>query len=257
MESPRRRNKLIAASQELNGIRVTAHDLTQGRQDRSAIVSSVAAIGYYHFPFKDATAESRKQIDDAVLASEGRRKQWEPIVGRLLVSDPGHPFTGQLAAFVDDGGLDSLRQLIERHVNDHAVRIKRNQLKAHDATARSAVRRLSGALGDIPVDAARAQLTDLITQITGALRHMRKAVGEIDSPMGVELPGEGTLLEAVSRSAVIEVFQWKEWATLAAAVRDDNRVGRSLPPDSHPEGLLFKKRGILGHHRHPRADEVL
>ena len=238
---PTSANKLIAASQELNGIKVTAHDLTGGRQDRSAIVSSVAAMGHYHFAFKDATAESRKQIDDAVLASEGRRKQWEPIVGQLLVSDAANPFTKQLTAFVDDGGLDSLRQLIERHVRDHAVRIKRNQLKTHDAAARTAVRRLYGALGDIPVDAARAQLTELITQITGALRYMRKKVGEIDSPMGVELPGEGTLLEAVSRSAVIEVFQWKEWASLAAAVRDDNRVSRSLPPNSRPGGI-FKER---------------
>jgi hypothetical protein len=238
-ELPASAAALIAASQELNGIDVTARDLTHGRQDRSAIVSAVAAIEHYRFSYPDTTPESRQQIDDAVLASRGKRKLWQPVVDQLTTSDPKHPYTRMLTAYVGDGGLDSLRDLIERHVHDHGVRIKRKQIADRDATARAAVRKLNAALGDLPAEAARARLAGLVTQIMAAWRHLGKETEEISSPTAVELPGEGGLLEAVRRSAIIEVFQWRYWATLAAAVRDENRVVRSVPPAQKPR-VIFK-----------------
>jgi hypothetical protein len=226
---------LIAASQELNGIEVTARDLTHGRRDRSALVSATAAIGHYNLSFSDASAESRQHIEEAVAASRDRRKQWQPVVEHLAVVDPGDPLTRRLSAYVEDGGLDSLRQLIEAHVHDHGVRIKREQLIDHDRAARSAVRRLHAALVDIPADQARTRLTEVVTQVQGALRHLQKQTDEIESPTAVDLPEGGKLLDAVHQSAVIEVFRWREWTSLVAAVRDENRVMRSVPPSQRPK----------------------
>ncbi|MDT3399845.1 hypothetical protein RKE29_24945 [Streptomyces sp. B1866] len=216
---------LRAASQYVAGFDVTGRELVQGRPDRVLPVSAVAGIHAYGYRYEQASQESRHEVETLLREHAEARKRrsaeyaapsWDDWALRIGDSFPTEPWAARLRDFEADGGIDALRRLVEGHVRRHGVRLKAARVAKRRGTLAGLLRKLAAL-----VRATGGEDGKALGEAEVRLRELRSVLGRIQSDLDqlrdptVLTYGSGvSLLDALRRKAITEVFGWPEWHNL-------------------------------------------
>jgi hypothetical protein len=215
---------LRALSQHLNGLCTTAPDLVQHQEERIRLTSSTVAIGLSR---QDANAglpadfhgEEGDKVAAAIPASLERSAAWRAIAARMTATDPADPWGPTLTAFAADGGMASLRDLIETHAVTHGLSNKLSAMRRQHARMLAELPRLGRLAG--PRDpsasadaAARELVSELFADIRKHYTQVYETLSQLRDPTTLKLADNSDVLAAVRRRAVTEVMRWQEWQTI-------------------------------------------
>jgi len=209
---------LCDASTDFRSLRVSTSDLTQKREDRVRAVSSVAAMIKYDYSADGFSDDQQARITAAAKSIAERQEQWRQIGERLMIGEPDSPWGPTLTAFGHDGGIESLRQLIQSHIAEHGLVNKINALRLKRAQLVQALGQLEILLpaerstGD---EAAKAQLR--VDQVSDAFRRQTpltiEAADLFRDPLQLKLSDTG-VIEAAQLRCMALVVAWPEWSHL-------------------------------------------
>ena len=216
----------LAGWEDYRDISSVASELTRGRPERMALISSLAVAlrAGYHPP----------GARDQDLSAEDTLAQWDAAVAALRRADPADPVAAALDGYRRDGGLTYLRDLISRHVSEHGLRIWLAEAAELD-------RQLDGKLDELKPRARQAFGEDeqrRIEDLVGTLGRVRYGIAEgldeIRLLTGLSV-GDVTVTELLRDKAAQLVHVWQEWLVTAAPGRPRSTV----PP---PPGLRIVPR---------------
>jgi hypothetical protein len=244
---------LRALSQQLNGLCTTAPDLVQRQDERVRLVSSIVAIGLSRQPgpagqagraglAADFQGEEGDKVAAAIAAALDRAGRWRAIAARMTGTDPADPWGQALAAFAADGGMSSLRELIEDHARTHGLQNKLNAMRRQHTRMLADLPRLGRLLrSDQPVvgvnAAARQLVGELFDDLHSHYGRVYEAVSSLRDPMNLRLPDGSVLVDSVCVAAVTEVMRWPEWQTILQRC-DNGFVRKAAASPERADALL-------------------
>jgi hypothetical protein len=231
-DGPLTLEQLRAASQEFRSLWVATSNLTQRREDRIRAVSSLAAIAKYGYPTDGFSQEQQARVDKLSQNIADRQKEWGAIGRRLTEGEPDGPWGATLIAFGHDGGIASLRKLIESHVAEHGLVNKIENLQMRRADLVQALTQLEALLpaeqaSDDQMVAARLRVDQLSDELRKQVAAVIESVNEFRDPMRLTHAGEGVIASARER-CMDEVMSWREWENLVLRSRD-GLITKSVP----------------------------
>ena len=228
---------LRAASQKFAGFSHNASDLIQHRDDRIRLTSSVVAIGHYGFHTSFGSQEN-DHLSAALRAAAGKAAGWGAIGARMRAAEPDSPWAEALLAFAEDGGIASLRQLIEEHAQKHGVQNKISNLQREWKRLRASVESLVLLLPPdelVPGQAqhGRALLTQLFDEVRLQHSALVEAAQEFADPARVCYQDK-SIVENVRIAALSAVATWPEWRRIIQTIQS-GLIPQSTEPDSEPD----------------------
>ena len=158
-DGPLTTDGLRGASPDFRSLVAATSNLTQQREDRVRLVSSVAAIEKYDYPRDDLSGDQKDRLARALAGITERQEQWAQIGKRLKDGDPDSPWGPTIIAYGEDGGIASLRTLIERHIAQHGLVNKINGLRMKRDQLVQALRHLEALLPAEQVTGTRRRRT--------------------------------------------------------------------------------------------------
>jgi hypothetical protein len=245
---------LCQASTDFRSLRVSTSDLTQKREDRVRVVSSIAATLKYGYSTEGFSDDQKARIAEAAKGIAERQAQWQRIGERLTLGEPDSPWGPTLAAFGADGGIKSLRHLIKSHIAEHGLVNKINALRLKRAQLVQALGQLEVLLpaerstGD---DAAKAQLR--VEQVSDVFRRQTpltiEAADLFRDPMQLKLSDTG-VIEAARLRCMAMVMAWPEWSHLVLRAKGGlitkAESASSDPDDDDDDDPLGRYRNLDG-----------
>lgn len=215
---------LRSASTDFRSLVAATSNLTQHREDRVRLVSSVAAIANYHYPTADFSDDQKARLTRALEGAAERQEQWGQIGKRLETGDPDSPWGATISSFGDDGGIASLRKLIESHVAEHGLVNKINGLRMKRDQLIQALRHLEALLPAEQVSGDETAANRLLVdQVSDEFRRQTAvtiaSASQFRDPMQLEHANTGVIDEARSR-CMAEVMAWPEWGTLLLRAKE-------------------------------------
>ncbi|MGW4028893.1 hypothetical protein ACWEFL_06135 [Streptomyces sp. NPDC004838] len=241
---------LRAASQHIKGFDVTGRELVQGRHDRVLPVSAIAGIAAHGYTYSEASDQSRHEVRRLLSAHRAARSAPAPDTGDPFdfsdpFSDPAGPagpvdnaagppgWTGwtdrisenfpndawarRLSAYETDGGITALRALIEEHVVRHGVRLKNMRVGKRVRTLTGLLEKLAALTGGPggEDDEALRRADNRLRELRSTLQRLDHDLNQLRDPTSLTHGSGVSLLELLRRQAVVEVFAWPEWHSLA------------------------------------------
>lgn len=204
-------------SQRFADLAVNASELIQHQDSRIRLVSSVVAVGKYGYP-TDFSEHQRTVFEQARQSAADRQWQWGRIGRRLEAGEPGNPWAASLAAFADDGGIASLRELIRSHARAHGLANKIDALRTKRRRLEEALEQVESLLPPEETgadEAARDRI--LIDQLCDEFRRWHAALTEnaaiFREPLRLAAAG-APVIESARSGCVTEVMTWQEWHNL-------------------------------------------
>lgn len=210
----------------------------------SAMVGIDALNAEHPGPHYDAGFDKHRRLGEHLPRSREVAATWGRVADRLTVDDPGSSLRPALAEFARDGGVDLIRRRLARHVEEHGLALRLDDLD-RAATALDGLReqlveeaRRDSTGAEAARLAARAPVESLIDAIGRQLADLERRVApELIDPRQVRLRDGATLAEAIEQRAVEDVFTWPEWTRLFESVRETVIVpqAREAVPDFDDE----------------------
>lgn len=162
-----------------------------------------------------------------------QRNRWRTVGDLLHASDPKSALTHSLRAFAEDGGVRSLRRLLETHVGEHGLRqVYYGTLAAHRKLAAelASARALVEAAPEVDYGAEPTSLSRAVEGLSEAYALMsadlRRRLPDLRVRSGSAFrPVEQRLSEHVQEELTFRVFDWDAWRLLF-----DRAVDGVIPP---------------------------
>ncbi len=232
-------DELQDKSQPFRDLTISASDLTQRRDDRIRLVSSVAAIKKYGYPRDEFGDHQQALLDEAMLGVESVQRRWGELGDRLAVGDPGNLWAQALADFGLDGGISSLRQLIESHACEHGLVNKTTALKAKWDQLLHTLTQLEGLLpteelSQDAVSGARLRIDQLCDRFRRQLAQATESARLFRDPLRLTRSGE-QVIESARQRCMAEVMSWEDWHNLILNT-EDGLITKSVSAASHDDG---------------------
>jgi hypothetical protein len=217
--------------QEFGDLWVFTSNLTQRREDRVRATSSIAAIIKHNYPTSGFSKDQQARIAGAAKGVTDRQAQWKRIGERITDGDPKSPWGQTLVAFGEDGGIASLRQLIESHIAEHGLVNKISDLRRRRALLVQAVGQLEALLpleqvSDDETAAARLRVDQVSDEFRRHAALTKESADQFRDPMRLSQAGTGVIKDA-RRRCMAEVKAWPEWLTLLLRAGDDGLIVKS------------------------------
>ncbi|MBP2324790.1 hypothetical protein JOF56_005175 [Kibdelosporangium banguiense] len=222
--------RLAAESIDFRAVLVEADELTRKRPARVALTSTLTgAVHYGH-----SVAGARPQDLDGVRAAPGR---WEPVMRRMAAANESHPLRFSLEAYLHDGGIGYMRELLSRHLVTHGRRMVVNEAEAIAAALDEQLELLRPVEPSAaPSGAERARIETLATGLTRACARCRDRL-ENERLVGHLPVGESTVDEQLLGLVVRAVHDWPLWPPTGLLART-RRVGTGRPETGRGKGII-------------------
>ncbi|MEV5410447.1 hypothetical protein AB0K60_16600 [Thermopolyspora sp. NPDC052614] len=185
-------------SEELASLLRAAGELSGGHPERTVLTCAV----FHQNP------ETRE-----------RAERWRPVAAALHAhaagdaDAPEHGIARALAAYADDGGIESLRRRIAAHLGEHGVRILVGECRALRRDLRDRLERLHRLeTGGSSADRDEERLAHVVRELTRASSAMREQIMRLGDPAVLTLPDGRPLLDHVRHAAINDVYLWEQWA---------------------------------------------
>lgn len=203
------------------------------RSDRIVLLSSILALGELAERYPELPIGSelfhRDQLADALPQARRMRDQWRALSQQLQAAGEAAKLTQWLIGFTRDGGLTALRDLLQKHVQEHGLNLIYNQAQKKVAQLDNAIHELCETLKDTgPVTPSPDDPDNRVrAAIRGLLREFNqyKSKFEQDPPnllqVATPTPKERLpLSDLVQEEVVARIFAWPEWQSLLNLVKD-------------------------------------
>ncbi|HEY6794030.1 MAG TPA: hypothetical protein VI248_05035, partial [Kineosporiaceae bacterium] len=195
--------QLRAASPAFSELSHSAGALLQHRVDRLRFTSALIAIDHYRMPAQFGDHE-RNLLDQARAGVPERAKGWGDIGARLLAGDLDSPWGRNLCEFARDGGIDSLRTLVQDHAREHGLANKANGLRRAAvqltrATEDLVARLPEDELSDDEVTRERQHIERVVTALAAHHTALTESLDELVNPERVHADGTPVVESARAR----------------------------------------------------------
>ena len=237
-EGPLTLEEVQSASALFRDFTIGALDLTQQRDSRIRVASPIASIVTYGYPRDGLSQQQNARIDEIAHGLPGKQAAWGQIGQRLSAGDPDRPWGPVLTAFADDGGLASLRQLIENHATTHGLANKIAVLRVEREQLRDALTHLELLLpeesGADEATQARLTIEQLCDEFRKQLARITELAHQFRDPLAVSYDG-ARVIESAREHCVADVMAWPEWHNMILRAKN----GRLLRPYVAPKSDAF------------------
>lgn len=244
-ETPLTLESVRSASQRFADLSHNASDLIQHRDDRIRLVSSVVAMQRYGYK-TDFGAQEEQHLTRAKAEAAGKTEGWSAIGARMRAGEPDSPWAEAVLAFAEDGGMRSLRWLIEDHAQKHGLANKIASLGREQLLLRGEVERLVILLPPEEIaegTAERGQL--LLEQLFDEFRlqhaELMRAAKQFGEPTQVRRGGTG-IIELARDRAVRHVVGWADWRHIVQGV-EQGLIPKRAKSDDLDEDNPFAEFG--------------
>lgn len=203
---------LAAGSQRLQEFLTNAGDLVQNQQERMTLVSAVRGLDHYGLSFDRFDSHEKDRLREAIPLADAAAGGWRPIAARL----PEDHWGDTLRAFTRDGGIDRLRDLIERHAAENGLVNKVTLMRRERRRLLELLPRLERLLTPPPAsDAERRKavtvVRELIEQLRAQHKHLVQAAWEFQDPTRILIADGRPLLDWIRQQSVVSVCEWAAW----------------------------------------------
>jgi hypothetical protein len=156
--------------------------------------------------------------------------RWAAVADALAAQAPGSAearMAEAMRAYVADGGISRLREMLSSHIDLEALPIMVSELTALQAELRGSLGRLRVYLQPEPAreqhEADRRLLGALVVGLHGMITEMKNAATYFRDPQRIrvasadrtaEEAADTELLERIRQEAVLAVYAWPEWKAL-------------------------------------------
>jgi hypothetical protein len=168
---------------------------------------------------------------DYLERSKRIQQKWASLSERLLADDSRNHLGRKLRYFAQDGGISSLRELIQTHVNDHGLQ----QLCADTRRAAEGIRQqqeqLKSILAEIHEQGIPTVDSPAFTELRLAIESLDKTYRKVQKDLGKEplKDRRGIVVsDVVKDELTFRVLNWSQWTLLFNQAKN----GTIAPPES-------------------------